>query len=595
MGVAEQSSLIVTIRLNDQMSPTAVRVGKSVADLERKTLSLRRATDRLGQGLRTGVANSAKIAAVGVGLLAYNIRQGINELVEWEDAQLQINAVLKSTNQVAGVTAAQTEKLALKYAELTNYEDDVILGAEAILLRFPNIRKKAFEPTLKAATDLAAGMGRDLPTAARSLALAMNNPTVGLARLTRQGIAFSDQQKEQIKRLVESGKLQKAQGIILAQVSKVYGGSAQKATEGYRGSMTRLNKAVKDLQQNLAAPLIGPLSKLARRLADFAKSPEIKQGLTDLGNAIAGLFSNQNLDAGFRAIKDGFTFLEELDWSTIRSGFDVSASILKQAISLFTSLPAPIQGALVSFLAINKLTGGLGTAAVKGLAELMVTGLKTITAVNVTVVGTNVVAPGAGGGGAVPTGGFDLRTLLVQMGARAWPIIGMALEMDDRAREIGRQVELGQTRTREGIFDRSFRSGFATGRRQESAGTAIGAFLRQFIKVTPYPGFTAPPGARGAVTPSKVEFTREASRALREGTVQAKDFQRLYDSLKAGDITYKQAVRALHIVERNTRATTQAVKNARYEFTLKPSVTISAAATQNAIVFAANGQRLIIS
>ena len=600
MALAEQSQLVVTIRLNDQMSPTAVKVGRQMQDIERKTVSLRKAMGRVGEGLKTGLANSAKIAAVGVGFLAYNIKQGIDELVEWEDAQLQITAALKSTNAASGVTAKMTEDLANKYAELSNYEDDVILGAEAILLRFPNIKKKAFEPTLAAATDLAAGMGKDLPSAARTLALALNDPNAGLGRLTRAGITFTEQQKQQIKTLVEAGKVGKAQAIILGQVNKQYGGSAQKSTEGYRGSVTRLGKAIKDLQQALAAPLIGPLGRLARRLAEFAKSPEIQQGLKDLGTAIAGLFSDENLNAGLDAVKGGLTFLRDLDWAAIKSGFQTTADIAKEAVSMFNSLPDGVKSGLITLLAANKLTGGLAVDFGKGIAGLVLNSLRTITAANVTVVGANVTTGVGGPGGAIGTGAQTagkLGPLLSILGPAA-ALVGSALFVGTQfpTETIGAGTAIGGGTAGAAVL--------GLGQLLKLLGIKPDGGVREGTNIPSIPQFgnqrrtfgnlgDGPSGGPG-LRPLQVAFNRESVRDLRTGAVEAKDVYLLIKQTEKGNITYKQALDVLRIIKGTTSQTTQAVKNQQYQFTLKPSVTISASATGNAITFAANGQRLEI-
>lgn len=624
MALAEQSQLVVTIRLNDQMSPTAVKVGKQMQDIERKTISLRKSVARVGEGLKTGLANSAKIAAAGVGFLAYNIKQGIDELVEWEDAQLQITAALKSTNGVSGVTAKMTEELALKYAELSNYEDDVILGAEAILLRFPNIKKKAFEPTLAAATDLAAGMGKDLPSAARTLALALNDPNAGLGRLTRAGITFTEQQKQQIKTLTDAGKVGKAQAIILSQVNKQYGGSASKATEGYRGNVTRLHKAIKDLQQSLAAPLLGPLSRLARRLAEFAKSKEVQQGIKDLGTAIAGLFSDENLAAGFQAMKEGIGFLRDLDWNQIRSAVSVSAEIMKTAVGMFTSLPAPLQGALVSLLAINKLTGGLGTAAIKGIGELLLSNLKTITAANVTVIGTNVVTPGQ-----TPAATTSIVTSLAAAVAST-PALAVTLGALG-ATLVGDQLLGPAVRSINPTYDKQYGQAFGDKTLLENLASVLTGQPIQFMGKTiqtgkgPNPalateksplfnyaltrfiglgGGQRPTGASVATRSGNfagsslpvipVKFFDTLDGLWKQGKVSREYAVKLFEETQSGTKTYRQALAELKKIKGAQGEVKTAIQGQKYQFTLKPSVTISASATGKAITFAANGQRLEI-
>lgn len=601
MALAEQSQLVVTIRLNDQMSPTAVKVGKQMQDIERKTVSLRKAVGRVGEGLKTGLANSAKIAAVGVGFLAYNVKQGVNELVEWEDAQLQITAALKSTNAVSGVTAKMTEDLANKYAELSNYEDDVILGAEAILLRFPNIKKKAFEPTLAAATDLAAGMGKDLPSAARTLALALNDPNAGLGRLTRAGITFTEQQKQQIKTLTEAGKVGKAQAIILSQVNKQYGGSASKATEGYRGNVTRLDKAIKDLQQSLAAPLLGPLSRIARRLAEFAKSKEVQQGINDLGKAIAGLFSDENLTTGIDAVKGGLIFLRDLDWEAIKSGFKTTADIAREAVRLFDSLPDGVKSGLITLLAANKLTGGLAVDFGKGIAGLALSSLRTITAANVTVIGANVGGVGANpipNAAGVAAGGLfgEAVTLAKATVATTLPLLlaplitsmitGGPMSYGSYNEDVKNQPG-GQIPGSLGLDSRTIWEDYQV-RRQ------LPAVIRSTKRYGYLGAFNAAPPAGPNSFGNQMQYIRLTEQLVNQGKLSYDRAYELIDAVSTGNKTYKQAVEELKLIKGAQGEVKTAIQGQKYQFLLKPTVTISASATGKAITFAANGQRLEI-
>ncbi len=57
-----------------------------------------------------------------------------------------------------------------------------------------------------------------LSAQAIQLGKALNNPIEGISALSRVGVAFTDEQKEQIKVLQESGDIMGAQGIILKEL-----------------------------------------------------------------------------------------------------------------------------------------------------------------------------------------------------------------------------------------------------------------------------------------------------------------------------------------------------------------------------------------
>src|SRR6185295_7300572 len=71
--------------------------------------------------------------------------------------------------------------------------------------------------------------GQDAKTSSLQLGKALNDPIKGVTALSRAGVSFTQQQKDQIKALVESGNLLGAQKIILKEVGTEFGGAAAAA------------------------------------------------------------------------------------------------------------------------------------------------------------------------------------------------------------------------------------------------------------------------------------------------------------------------------------------------------------------------------
>ena len=61
------------------------------------------------------------------------------------------------------------------------------------------------------------------------LAKALEDPARRVTDLARSGTVFTEQQKEQIKTLQESGRLFEAQNLILQEIEQQYGGAAEAA------------------------------------------------------------------------------------------------------------------------------------------------------------------------------------------------------------------------------------------------------------------------------------------------------------------------------------------------------------------------------
>lgn len=162
----------------------------------------------------------------------------------------QLEAGLKSTGGTVGYTSQELQKMASDLQKTTLFGDEEILqGATAQLLTFTNITGTQFARTQKAALDLATRLDGDLKGASIQLGKALNDPIANLSALSRSGIQFSSDQKAVIKSLVETGRLADAQTIILDELEKQYGGSAEAASRAGSGPLKQLQMAIGDLQE----------------------------------------------------------------------------------------------------------------------------------------------------------------------------------------------------------------------------------------------------------------------------------------------------------------------------------------------------------
>src|SRR4029077_9585115 len=116
-----------------------------------------------------------------------------------------------------------------------------------------------------------------------------------------------------------------------------------------------------------------------------------------LGQAIAGLFTDERIDKGIDLLRDGlrllspenldkigrgisgaFSFVKNIDFKTIGEGLKITAQVAKTAVDAFLSLPKEAQGIVIAALAANKLSGGLIGSGIgniaKGLGQLLTGG-----------------------------------------------------------------------------------------------------------------------------------------------------------------------------------------------------------------------------
>lgn len=174
-------------------------------------------------------------AAIGV-----TFKKIIDESSSAQFAQAQLASALKSTGYAAGQSVKNLNDHASALAQLTMFEDDAITGAQNLLLTFTKIQGDTFPKATEAVLNMSQAMGTDLKGAALQVGKALNDPILGVTALGRAGVQFTQQQKDQIKAMVEAGNTAQAQTIILKELETQFGGSAEAARNTLGGALAGL-------------------------------------------------------------------------------------------------------------------------------------------------------------------------------------------------------------------------------------------------------------------------------------------------------------------------------------------------------------------
>lgn len=217
------------------------------------------------------VAKAAGIAAgaAALGGLVAVFKTGVDEQSDFLAGQAQLANGLKTTHNAANTTVGQLEDLAGAIQNYSGQSDDSIVSSEKLLLTFTNIGNKAgknndiFDQATKLTADMAAKMGGDASKYAIQLGKALNDPTKGLSSLTRVGVSFSEGQTKSIKAMQAAGSTMGAQKIILAELSKEFGGSAKAAGDTLPGQLEKAKRSFEDVSQSVIASLMPILTALA--------------------------------------------------------------------------------------------------------------------------------------------------------------------------------------------------------------------------------------------------------------------------------------------------------------------------------------------
>lgn len=261
---------------------------------------LKKSSRQLSKAVGVDFGRMAKLtgAALGVGLAA-SVKVGVDEMLEAQRVTAQTNAVLKSTGGVAGVTAGSLSKLAGELSSVSGADDELIQSGANVLLTFTNVRNAAgknndiFNQATQLALDMSTALGTDLKGANIQLGKALNNPVKGITALSRVGVSFTKEQKNMIDEMMDAGNIMGAQKIILAELTKEFGGSAAAAGGTASGAINKLKNNYAELSATIVqavvpsiAGMAGKLNDLVQRLREWASS---KPGQEALGSLRSGL------------------------------------------------------------------------------------------------------------------------------------------------------------------------------------------------------------------------------------------------------------------------------------------------------------------
>ena len=268
LGYEIDSSQAVEAERNlDRMGEAAGRASNDAQGLEKQSSGLA-ATFRRMAPLVAGLA--ASLAGM------FSARAVIGAAEQYENRMARVNAVIQATGGVAGRTAEQLEANAQALARATLESVDGVMQAQQTLLTFRNVQGEVFDRAIESAADLSAAMGQDLTSSTRQLARALEDPIQGVTALTRSGTVFTQQQRDMIRTLVESGDLLGAQNLILEELEGQYGGVAR-AGAGLREAKDSLSQSVTNLLVEFNENL-GLTDSLARQ---YNRLSETVQWLAD--------------------------------------------------------------------------------------------------------------------------------------------------------------------------------------------------------------------------------------------------------------------------------------------------------------------------
>lgn len=222
--------------------------------------------------LKNGMANVARGVAVGAGALIAGVGvlavSTAKDLMRVERLGAATENAIKATGGAAGRSKGQVDAMAQQLERLTGAEAESVTEGQNMLLTFKNIRGDQFDAATKAALDMGVAMnkgslqGLDLSKTSIQLGKALNDPVKGISALSKVGVSFNAQQKEQIKRMTEAGDVAGAQGVILKELQGEFGGAAAAAGKTTEGMIAKVQNSFGNIAEEVFAFILPLIAKV---------------------------------------------------------------------------------------------------------------------------------------------------------------------------------------------------------------------------------------------------------------------------------------------------------------------------------------------
>lgn len=270
-----------------QLASESAKLRADLDKLQRDVKRIDGASKALKKSM-TGVGK-AIVGAFSIGAVTAFTGAIIRATAQQEKAFAQLQAAVQSTGGVAGFTAEELAGMASGLQQVTTFGDEAVIAMQSVLLTFTQVRGPVFKDAQQAIIDVSTRLGKDLTSSALQVGKALNDPIKGVSALAEAGIQFTAAQKEQIKALVEGGRVADAQRIILKELEIQFGGSAAAARNTLGGALASVKNAFGDLleQKDGAPALTGALNELSALLSDPGTKQAADTLLTGLVSAAA--------------------------------------------------------------------------------------------------------------------------------------------------------------------------------------------------------------------------------------------------------------------------------------------------------------------
>lgn len=266
-------TVVIDVTAKDGASVTLTKINKSAKDLNKTFVDsqgkLRNANGQFVKMSKTAGTARASFKALGATFSTYlaplvafgaAIKGLGDSLTVFSDRQKDTQAL---ANGIKGMTTdgkaalASLKQSADELGKATLFDEEDFTKGFKLLTSFKTIGVSSYDEVAGTAANMAQVLDQDVNSVLLQVAKALEAPEVGLTALQRSGTRFTEQQKQQVKALVEANKTLEAQEFILKELDRQYGGAAASAASGFAGAMDTLGEETRDAMEALGG-LIAP-------------------------------------------------------------------------------------------------------------------------------------------------------------------------------------------------------------------------------------------------------------------------------------------------------------------------------------------------
>lgn len=339
----------MAIRLPD----LTARIRVDDRDLKRSEATTKKFSSSVSTAFKAAAGAAAAYGALNFA------KQAVADAQEARKVSNLTNAALKSTAGAAKVSASEIENLAGSLARKTGVDDAAIQSGQNLLLTFTRVRNEVgrgndiFNRATELGLDMSVALGTDAKGAALQLGKALNDPIKGVGALSRAGVSFTAQQRDQIKVLVEAGKTLEAQKIILGELETQFGGAAEAAAD----PAAKLAYSMGELRESFGRGLLPVVDGVANALNSMA--PETQENVVKAG---ALTVASGALVIGLGKVSAGAKSVKE-SAQGIAKGFGKMRTAVTDAGGGASGLASVMKGALTPAVGVGAAAVGVAAVA----------------------------------------------------------------------------------------------------------------------------------------------------------------------------------------------------------------------------------------